>query len=85
MLLDRLLDNIGIGVEPFAICHVHRGWRLEMTGVGEVHLHFVVEGHGAVAAGANFRARVGFSSRSHFSTASKATFGRDPAGFRADP
>jgi len=56
MLLDRLLENIGLEVEPFAICRVRRGWRLDMAKAGEVHLHFVVDGRGILRAPSAFKA-----------------------------
>ena len=56
MLLDRLLENIGLEVEPFAICRVRKGWRLDMAKAGEVHLHFVVDGRGILRAPSAFKA-----------------------------
>ncbi|MEM9069434.1 MAG: AraC family transcriptional regulator [Myxococcota bacterium] len=56
--LDRLLTHLGIAVEPFAVCRVHRGWSLEMAAPAEIHLHFVVEGDGLVRAG-SFSAPIG--------------------------
>lgn len=51
MILDRLLDHVGVSIEPFAVCRVNRGWSLEMAAPHEIHLHFVVAGTGKVLAG----------------------------------
>lgn len=48
MLLDRLLSNLAVDVEPFAICLVSDGWRLRLPGPPEVLLHFVLQGKGTV-------------------------------------
>ncbi len=49
MLLDRLLTNLTVDVEPFAVCEVSDGWRLRMNGAGFVMLHYVLEGSGQLA------------------------------------
>lgn len=49
MLLDRLLANLSVDVEPFAVCEVSRGWRLRLDGAGFVTLHYVLEGSGHIA------------------------------------
>ncbi len=46
MLLDRLLSNLEVKVEPFAMCLVSEGWRLRLPGPPEVLLHFVLQGEG---------------------------------------
>jgi AraC-like DNA-binding protein len=48
MLLDRLLSNLDVDVEPFAMCLVSEGWRLRLPGPPEVLLHFVLQGRGSV-------------------------------------
>ncbi len=48
MLLDKLLTNLAVHVEPFARCMLSTGWRLALPGPPEVMLHFVLEGHGAI-------------------------------------
>ena len=48
VLLDQLLANVTIQVEPFAICLVNTGWRLNLPGPPEVLLHFVLEGQGTL-------------------------------------
>ena len=46
MLLDRLLTALEVSVDPFAICDVRAGWRLQMPPVGSVGLHYVLRGGG---------------------------------------
>jgi AraC-like DNA-binding protein len=46
VLLDRLLANLTVDVEPFAVCEVSPGWRLRLNGAGFVMLHYVLEGEG---------------------------------------
>ena len=48
MLLDRLLSNLEVEVEPFAMCLVSKGWRLRLPGPPTVLLHFVLRGEGVV-------------------------------------
>lgn len=48
MLLDRLLSNLAVDVDPFALCLVSEGWRLRLPGPPEVLLHFVLQGNGVV-------------------------------------
>jgi len=46
MLLDRLLSDLSIDVEPFAVCQVSGTSRLRFRGFEWVTLHFVLEGRG---------------------------------------
>lgn len=48
MLLDKLLSNLYVGVEPFSVCLVSTGWRLRLPGPPDVMLHFVLRGKGIV-------------------------------------
>ena len=48
MLLDKLLSNLNVTVEPFAICLVSEGWRLNLPGPPDALVHFVLEGNGRV-------------------------------------
>jgi AraC-like DNA-binding protein len=48
MLLQRLLDNLGLEVEPFATCGVAPGWRLRLPAGDLVTLHFVLQGEGGL-------------------------------------
>lgn len=48
MLLDKLLANLAVEVEPFALCLVGPGWRLRLPGPPRPLLHFVLQGQGAV-------------------------------------
>lgn len=48
MLLDKLISNLAVHVEPFALCQLSAGWRLRLPGPPEVMFHFVLQGHGAV-------------------------------------
>ena len=54
MLLDKLLSNLDIQVEPFSLCEVSPGRMLRLPGSARVMLHFVLDGSGFVrsAAGA---------------------------------
>lgn len=51
MMLERLLDNLSVHVEPFARCDVASGCCLQLRDLGWVTLHFVLQGEGAVLAG----------------------------------
>lgn len=46
MLLDTLLEELDVDVEPFAVCDVAEGFGLRLAGRAHVTLHFVVEGRG---------------------------------------
>jgi AraC-like DNA-binding protein len=48
MLLDKLLTNLAIHVEPFALCQIGAGWRLSLPGPRGVMVHFVLQGRGAI-------------------------------------
>ena len=48
MLLDKLLSNLAVHVEPFALCMVSGGKKLPLPGPPTVMLHFVLRGSGAV-------------------------------------
>ena len=48
MLLDKLLRNVFVHVEPFATCLLDDGWRLSLPGPPDVMFHFVLEGSGFV-------------------------------------
>lgn len=48
VLLDKLLSNLDIHVEPFSLCEVSTGRRLRLPGSGRVMLHFVLQGKGFV-------------------------------------
>ena len=49
MLLDKLLRNIIVQVEPFATCLLDTGWRLRLPGPPDVMFHFVLQGSGFVS------------------------------------
>lgn len=51
VLLERLLENVGLDVEPFATCGVASGWRLRLPPQNLVALHFVLKGQGRLGAG----------------------------------
>lgn len=51
MLLEQLFENLALKVEPFASCHVARGWRLQLPLRDWVILHFVLRGEGGLRAG----------------------------------
>ena len=48
MLLDKLLRNVFVQVEPFATCLLDAGWRLRLPGPPDAMFHFVLEGTGFV-------------------------------------
>ncbi len=48
MQFDKVLSNLNIHVEPFALCLLSEGWRLRLPGPPKVLLHFVLKGSGAV-------------------------------------
>ncbi len=48
MLLDKLLSNLAVHVEPFALCTLSAGWRLRLPGPPDALIHFVLQGHGAI-------------------------------------
>ena len=48
MQLDKILSNLYIRVEPFALCLVCDGWRLHLPGPPDVMLHFVLKGKGTI-------------------------------------
>ena len=50
MLLDKLLRNIFVHVEPFATCLLDTGWRLRLPAPPDVMFHFVLQGSGFVRA-----------------------------------
>jgi len=49
VLLDRLLSNLSVEVQPFALCHVGPGWRLRLPKPPIPLLHFVLRGEGAIS------------------------------------
>lgn len=51
MLLDRLLDNLKVEAEPFAVCEVSRGWQLQLDALDYVTFHFVLQGEGQLRTG----------------------------------
>lgn len=48
MLVDRLLTNLSVRVEPFVLCQLSSGWRMHLPGPPDVMLHYVLKGRGAV-------------------------------------
>lgn len=51
MLLDRLLDNLALVVEPFARCDVAGGCCLRLDDLGWVTMHVVLQGEGELVTG----------------------------------
>ena len=51
VLLEDLFANLRLEVEPFAVCSVANGWRLQMSGLDWLTLHFVLEGTGELRVG----------------------------------
>jgi AraC-like DNA-binding protein len=52
VLLDKLLSNLDIHVEPFSLCEVSPGRGLRLPGSATVMLHFVLTGSGFVRSAA---------------------------------
>ena len=50
MLLDRLLTNLQLTLQPFAVCEVSSGWRLRLGKLDWVTVHFVLRGTGRLRA-----------------------------------
>jgi AraC-like DNA-binding protein len=51
VVLDKLLSNLSVEVEPFVLCHIGRGWRLRLPQPPVPLLHFVMQGRGAIGGG----------------------------------
>jgi AraC-like DNA-binding protein len=47
-MLNKLLSNLAIEPEPFAMCQLDNGWRVLLPAPPVVIFHFVLHGHGAV-------------------------------------
>lgn len=45
-MLDHVLHDLSVEVEPFATCVVSSGWRLRLPGIRGATLHFVLSGVG---------------------------------------
>jgi AraC family transcriptional regulator, activator of mtrCDE len=48
VILDKLLANLSVEVEPFALCHINPGWRMRLPEPPVPLLHFVLRGQGAI-------------------------------------
>lgn len=48
MLLNKLLSNLSVHVQPFAICTLSKGWRLHLPGPPALLFHFTMKGHGTL-------------------------------------
>ncbi len=46
MHLERLLENLALEMDAFALCRVASGWRLRLPALDWVTFHFVVRGEG---------------------------------------
>ncbi len=51
MLLDKLLANLDVRVDHFALCMLSSGWRMQLPGPSAVMMHFVLKGQGTVSDG----------------------------------
>jgi len=49
--LDKLLSAFDVEVDPFAICDVRQGWRLDLAGQGCVTVHYALQGTGLLRLG----------------------------------
>lgn len=50
MLVERFFENLDLRVEPFAICALTNGWRLNLPAPELVTLHYVLKGECTVVA-----------------------------------
>lgn len=48
MLLERMLENLAVEVEPFAVCEISTGWSLRLDGCPWITFHYVVHGDGVL-------------------------------------
>jgi AraC-like DNA-binding protein len=46
MALEQILSNLEFSVDPFALCDIRGGWRLNLEPPGAVVVHFVLAGRG---------------------------------------
>lgn len=51
MLLERLLDNLALELEAFAVCRVAPGWRLRLPALDHATFHYVIRGQGELRGG----------------------------------
>lgn len=49
--IERLLSALHVAVEPFAICDVRGGWRLDLEAPGFVTVHYALAGRGTLEIG----------------------------------
>ncbi len=49
--IERLLSAFHVAVEPFAICEVRGGWRMDLDELGFVTVHYVLAGRGTIEVG----------------------------------
>ena len=49
-MLDKLLSNLAVEVQAFALCELDSGWRLCLPGPPAALIHFVLQGEGRLAA-----------------------------------
>jgi len=52
-LVDRVVENLEVVVEPFALCEIGEGSDLTIEELGWVTLHFVISGEGQIISGRN--------------------------------
>ena len=48
MILDRLLSNLAVHIEPFAYCMVSQNWQLPLPDSSHPTLHYVLAGDGSI-------------------------------------
>ena len=51
--IERLLSALHVAVEPFAICEVRGGWRMDLDQLGFVTVHYVLAGRGTIEIASN--------------------------------
>jgi AraC-like DNA-binding protein len=47
-MLEKLLSNLSLDVQPFALCMLDSGWRLRLPAPPMVLIHFVLQGRGTL-------------------------------------
>ena len=57
--IETLLSAFEVRVEPFAICDVRSGWRMDLDQLGYVTIHYALTGRGTIQIGQNHRFEFG--------------------------
>jgi AraC-like DNA-binding protein len=57
-MLDKLLQNLAVEPEPFALCKLSNGWRICLPPPPSVVMHFLLQGNGSVISDSGRRIRI---------------------------